>query len=388
VEVDADAIGLSALLVSTSKQMPVCVKEQDARGLSFPIVVGGAAINRDFGRRITFVDDERLFEPGVFYAKDAFEGLEIVDQLTAGAGTREAFRARVHEEARAARERERAAAAAPVGDGRTARATLTYAEPPRAPFLGRRILDDIDVRELWPNFDLKSLYRLSWGAASAKGAEFERLVREEFTPRLTAYQRRAEAGTLLAPRAVYGYFPAAGSGDDVIVYDPADPRREIARFAFTRQVGGEHLCLADYLREPDAGGASDVIALQVVTMGRDVSHAIDALQAAADYSESYFLHGFAVQSAEALAETLHQRIRTELGLPAGRGKRYSWGYGACPDLAQHATVWELLDAERAIGTELTEAFQIVPEQSTAAIVIHHPSAAYFNAGAVRELTAV
>jgi 5-methyltetrahydrofolate--homocysteine methyltransferase len=388
IEVDADAIGLSALLVSTSKQMPVCVKEQDARGLSFPIVVGGAAINRDFGRRIAFVDEDRIFEPGVFYAKDAFEGLEIVDQLTAGASARETFRARVHEEARAARERDRAAAAAPVGDGRTARTTLTYGTPPRAPFLGRRIIDDVDVRELWPNFDLKSLYRLSWGAASAKGAEFERLVREEFTPRLLAYQRRAEAGELLAPRAVYGYFPAAGSGDDVIVYDPADPRREIARFGFTRQIGGEHLCLADYLREPEAGGASDVIALQVVTMGRDVSHAIDALQAAADYSESYFLHGFAVQSAEALAETLHHRIRAELGLPADRGKRYSWGYGACPDLSQHAIVWELLDAERAIGTELTEAFQIVPEQSTAAIIMHHPSAAYFNAGAVRELTAV
>jgi 5-methyltetrahydrofolate--homocysteine methyltransferase len=264
---------------------------------------------------------------------------------------------------------------------------MSYGEPPRAPFLGPRILNDFDVRELWPCFDLKSLYRLSWGAANAKGEEFERLVREEFTPRLEAYQRRAEAGELLAPRAVYGYFPAAGSGDDVIVYDPADPRREIARFRFTRQIGGEHLCLADYLREPE-GGASDVIALQVVTMGRDVSHAIDAAQAAGDYSESYFLHGFSVQSAEALAEALHHRIRSELGLAPGRGKRYSWGYGACPDLSQHALVWELLDAERAIGTVLTEAFQIVPEQSTAAIVIHHPSAAYFNAAAVRELAAV
>jgi 5-methyltetrahydrofolate--homocysteine methyltransferase len=386
IEVDADAIGLSALLVSTSKQMPVCVKEQDARGLAFPIVVGGAAINRDFGRRIAYVDD-RPFEPGVFYAKDAFEGLEIVDRLTSSATTREEFRAKVRDEAREARERSLAAAAAPVADGRTARTTLTYGEPPRAPFFGPRILDDIDVRELWPCFDLKSLYRLSWGAASAKGAEFEQLVRDEFTPRLDAYQRRAEAGELLVPRAVYGYFPAAGSGDDVIVYDPADPQREIARFPFTRQIGGDHLCLADYLREP-AGGATDVIALQVVTMGRDVSHAIDALQAAGDYSESYFLHGFSVQSAEALAEALHLRIRAELGLAAGRGKRYSWGYGACPDLSQHAIVWKLLDAERAIGTELTDAFQIIPEQSTAAIIMHHPSAAYFNAAAVRELVAV
>ena len=242
------------------------------------------------------------------------------------------------------------------------------------------------MRTLWPCFDLKSLYRLSWGGANAKGEAWEKLVREEFAPRLGRLSAAAEAGGILAPKAVYGYFPAAGLGDDVIVYDPQDPRREIARFHFTRQAGGEHLCLADYLLEPRDGGASDVIALQVVTMGRDVSHAIDAAQAQGEYSDSYFLHGFSVQSAEALAEAMHRRVRAELGLAEGRGKRYSWGYGACPDLSQHEIVWRLLDAENAIGTELTEAFQIVPEQSTAAIVIHHPQAAYFNAGATRELT--
>jgi len=145
------------------------------------------------------------------------------------------------------------------------------------------------------------------------------------------------------------------------------------------------LCLADYLREPEDGLPSDTIALQVVTVGRAVSRRIDAFQAAADYSESYFLHGFSVQSAEALAAHTHRRIRAELGLDDLRGKRYSWGYGACPDLSQHALVWQLLDVERALGAELTEAFQIVPEQSTAAIVIHHPQATYFNAAAVREL---
>jgi 5-methyltetrahydrofolate--homocysteine methyltransferase len=173
-----------------------------------------------------------------------------------------------------------------------------------------------------------------------------------------------------------------------VLYDGTDPSREIARLPFTRQVGGEHLCLADYLREPEDGRATDVIALQVGTVGRDVSHRIDALQSAGDYSESYFLHGFSVQAAEALAEHTHRRIRAELGIDEDRGKRYSWGYGACPDLSQHALVWDLLGAERALGTELTEAFQIVPEQSTAAIIIHHPQASYFNAAAVRELAAV
>jgi 5-methyltetrahydrofolate--homocysteine methyltransferase len=386
VAVDADAIGLSALLVSTSKQMPVCVKEQDARGLAFPIVVGGAAINRDFSRRIALIDGERFFEPGLFYAKDAFEGLEIMDRLMSAPDQRAAFVERIRAEAEAARDAARTAVAPAARNGQTARANLRYLDVPRAPFYGTRTLHDIDVRTLWPNFDLKSLYRLSWGGSNVKGEEWERLVAAEFAPRLQRYQRSAETSPLLEPRVVYGYFPAAGDGDDVIVYDPGDHSREIARFPFTRQAGGEHLCLADYLREPVDGRASDVIALQVVTMGRAVSHEIDRLQAAGDYSESYFLHGFSVQSAEALAETMHQRVRAELGLEHGRGKRYSWGYGACPDLAQHETVWRLLDAHNAIGTELTEAFQIVPEQSTAAIIIHHPQAAYFNAAAVRELS--
>jgi 5-methyltetrahydrofolate--homocysteine methyltransferase len=386
VEVDADAIGLSALLVSTSKQMPICVSEQDSRRLAFPIVVGGAAINRDFGRRIGFLDDgERYFEPGVFYAKDAFEGLEIMDALTAEGPRREAFTRDVKLAAERSREIARNATAPAARSSKTAREHLMRVEPPRAPFYGARTIERVPPAELWSHFDLKSLYRLSWGGANLKGAEWDRVVATEFEPRLARYQALAEREAVIAPRVVYGYFPAAGSGDDVIVYDPNDRTREIGRFGFTRQAGGDHLCLADYLREPEDGMATDTIALQVVTVGRDVSHRIDALQQAGDYSESYFLHGFSVQSAEALAEHTHHRIRAELGLDALRGKRYSWGYGACPDLSAHALVWELLDVERAIGAELTEAFQIVPEQSTAAIVMHHPQATYFNAAAVREL---
>ncbi|HTX58752.1 MAG TPA: vitamin B12 dependent-methionine synthase activation domain-containing protein, partial [Verrucomicrobiae bacterium] len=171
------------------------------------------------------------------------------------------------------------------------------------------------------------------------------------------------------------------------VYDPADPSREIARFAFPRQIGGEHLSLADYLRAPEKGKASDLVALQVVTVGTAAAERTEALHAAGDYSESYFLHGFSVQAAEALAEYAHRLVRRELGLAAERGKRYSWGYGACPDLSQHAKAFALLEARERIGVELTEAYQIVPEQSTAAIVIHHPKAAYFNAAATRELAA-
>ncbi len=389
VEVGADAIGLSALLVSTSKQMPICVHEQDTRGLQFPVIVGGAAINRDFGRRITLLDEgERYFGPGLFYAKDAFEGLDIMDRLTADPAAREAFMEKMRAEA--FKQRDRAREPKPE---RSATVTISdvkndLAPVPEPPFWGPRTLRDIDLRALWPCFDLKSLYRLSWGASNTKGAEFDRLVREEFEPRLQRYQAMALTGDLLQPRIVYGYFPAAGEGDDVIVYDLEDRKREVARFRFSRQIGGEHLCLADYLRAPLDGGASDLIAIQVVTAGTRASERTEALQASGDYTESYFLHGFSVQSAEALAEWSHRRIRRELGLGDETGKRYSWGYGACPDLSQHETAFALLDATAAIGVGLTEGFQIMPEQSTAAIVMHHPKAAYFNAAAVRELDAV
>src|SRR5579872_1058516 len=332
-DVGADAIGLSALLVSTSKQMPICVQEQDARSLSFPVLVGGAAINREFGRRIALLDEgKRWFEPGLFYAKDAFEGLEIMDVLTGDPARREAFVEARKQEAFTSRPRD---TAVPHEKGPIARERLTIADVPASPFLGARTVRDIDVRELWPCFDLRSLYRLSWGGANVKGEAWDKLVKTEFEPRLHRYQRTAEADGLLTPKIVYGYFPASGDGDDVVVYAPDDPSRQIARFSFARQAGGEHLCLADYLREPKDGRAADVIALQVVTVGERAAERTEQLQAKNEYSEAYFLHGFSVQAAEALAEHTHHRIRTELGLPAERGKRYSWGYGACPDLAQH-----------------------------------------------------
>jgi 5-methyltetrahydrofolate--homocysteine methyltransferase len=384
VEVKADAIGLSALLVSTSKQMPICVQEQDTRGLHFPVIVGGAAINRDFGRRISLLDDgERFFDPGLFYAKDAFEGLEIMDRLTNDGSARVAFVDRIRAEAFAQRDRARDGALSHAAPVTISAVKSEHVDIPQPPFWGATTIDDVDLRELWPCFDLKSLYRLSWGASNTKGEAFEKLLRDDFDPRLIRYQHEAERGGLLYPKVVYGYYPAAGVGNDVMLYDPNEPSREIARFTFARQIGGEHLSLADYVREPKDGKGIDVVALQVVTIGTRASELTEALQAKGDYSESYFLHGFTVQSAEALAEWTHRRIRTELRLDHERGKRYSWGYGACPDLSQHTTAFAVLGAQERIGVALTEAFQIMPEQSTAAIVMHHPRATYFNAAAVR-----
>lgn len=385
VEVQADAIGLSALLVSTSKQMPICVAEQDARGLTFPVLVGGAAINRDFGRRIAMLDEgRRFFEPGLFYAKDAFEGLDLMDRLTTSPNKREELVGRAREEAYALRDAPKKAVAA--SNGRTSAVKKDPAAIPPVPFLGARTVRDVDLHALWQCFDLKSLYRLSWGGSNTKGAQWETLLREEFEPRLRRFQQLAERDGILEPKIVYGYFHASGAEDDVLVYDPLDGSKEIARFEFARQPGGDHLCLADYLHDSQEGRGVDVVAMQIVTVGSRVSGEIERLQQTGDYSESYFLHGFSVQSAEALAEYSHRRIRRELGLDEKQGKRYSWGYGACPDLSQHETVFRLLNARRAIDVELTSAHQIIPEQSTAAIILHHPKAAYFNASAVRELT--
>jgi 5-methyltetrahydrofolate--homocysteine methyltransferase len=307
-----------------------------------------------------------------------------MDALTSDRQRRGELIARAKREAFDQRDRQRGAAPAAVAASSSA-VKKELADVPAPPFWGVRTIDDVDLREVWPCFDLRSLYRLSWGAANTKGDAFERLLREDFGPRLQRYQAEALRNGFLQPRAVYGYFPAAGVGNDVIIYDPLEPRREIARMTFPRQIGGEHLCLADYVREPRDGAPGDLVALQIVTVGAGAARHTEALQAAGEYGESYFLHGFSVQSAEALAEYTHRRIRRELGLEQERGKRYSWGYGACPDLEQHEVVFRILDATARIGVTLTQAFQIVPEQSTAAIVMHHPRAAYFNAAAMREL---
>jgi len=190
----------------------------------------------------------------------------------------------------------------------------------------------------------------------------------------------------LKPQGVYGYWPAQSEGDDLVLYDPASVQAvepvELLRFNFPRQPFADYLCLADYFAGRDSG-VIDVVALQVVTVSQEATDRFDRLQAAGDYSEAYFTHGLAVQTAEAAAEYLHRHIRRELGLPEGQGKRYSWGYPAVPDLEDHRKVFDLLPAESRLGLSLTSAYQLVPEQSTAAIILHHPAAKYFSIGESR-----
>lgn len=404
IEVKADAIGLSALLVSTSKQMPLCVQELHRRGLNFPVIVGGAAINRQYGQRILFVGEEEPYEPGVFYCKDAFEGLETVDRLV-DPGQRDTFvHQTITQALQALREPERGRTVLEkLGKEKNVEGIRSKVrddiDVPPPPFWGAKTTTRIRLDDVWQHMDLNTLFRLQWGAKNAKGDEYKRLLETEFMPRLRELQRDAQERGWLKPAVTYGFFPVQSDGNDLIVYDPAlwaqakgalkpEFLREIQRFAFPRQPERERLCLADYYAGVESG-RMDVAAFQVVTMGQVATEYVDELQAAGDYSRSYFVHGLGVTAAEGLAEYTNQVIRKGLGISDDpkRGKRYSWGYPAIPDLDQHAQVWQLLPAEE-IGATLTESFQIVPEQSTAAIVVHHPQATYFSiGGATRERAA-
>jgi 5-methyltetrahydrofolate--homocysteine methyltransferase len=410
VEVQADAIGLSALLVSTSKQMPLCVQELHRRGLSFPVLVGGAAINKQYGQRISFVADEEPYEPGVFYCKDAFEGLETMDKLS-DPKIREIFVHQTKAEAVGVlKQKQRGRVAlADLGkasqSGEQVRSNVRRDTPvPTPPFWGTQVATRIKLQDIVDCLDRNALYRLQWGAKNAKGAEWEQL-KAEFDIKVRDYIREAERDGWLEPKVVYGYFPVQSSGNELIVYDPASlvetgsggwgpeagkgplPKplskvRELTRFVFPRQPERERLSLADYFRSVE-DGEFDVAAFQIVTMGTKVDDLTEQLQISGDYSRGYYIHGLSVSLAEGLAELTNRLVRQGLGLRGERGKRYSWGYPACPDLDEHAKLFSILPADK-IGVTLTEAFQLVPEQSTAAIVVHHPEAKYFSIGSARE----
>jgi 5-methyltetrahydrofolate--homocysteine methyltransferase len=380
VEVSADAIGLSALLVSTSKQMPLCVQELDKRGMQIPVLIGGAAINRRFGRRALFVEGERAYDSGVFYCKDAFEGLETMDVLQ-DPKKRGLFVVKNLDDARNdVFLRTTVGKDIAVGDAGGDRSDVAANNPlPSPPFWGTRVIRDVPIDEVFDLLDLDELYRLQWGARGS-GDQYKSTIKNEFEPALERLKKDAKKNGWINPQVVYGYFPAQSQGNDVIIYDPAayssdgGSLREIARFHFPRMVGRERLCLADYIRNVDSGDV-DVLPLQIVTVGKEATKRFDELQGRNEYTEAFYSHGLSVESAEAVAEWAHRRIRKELGVPSG--KRYSWGYGACPDLDDHATVFKLLPAKEALGMDLTESFQLLPEQSTAAVIIHHPEAKYY-----------
>ncbi len=380
VENEADAIGLSALLVSTSKQMPTCIAELHERGHEFPVLIGGAAINRDFGRRVLYPkgrESDEVYAPGVFYCKDAFQGLDTMDALV-DSDAREALVERIRSEAQTLREKPVATDTGPPTTDSSVRSAARTDNPiPVPPYLGVRDVA-VDFEDVYPYLDRHVLFKLHWGGKGIKGEAWRELVEgtdeeEGFVPRLERMWREQD---YLHPKARLGYFPCNSDGNELVVFDPENPDVELERLVFPRQPKHDRICLADFYRPIDSG-ERDVVALQGVTVGAEVTELMDRLGAEGEVTEQYYVHGLGVQSAEGLAEWLHAEVRRELEIPLDQGRRYSWGYPACPDQAEHEKVWRLLGLE-SIGMTLSGGFAVMPEQSTVAIIAHHPQAVYFG----------
>lgn len=377
-EVNADAIGLSALLVTTSKQMAYCVEECHKHDLKYPIIIGGAAINRDYGFRISCLGEELSYPGGVFYAKDAFEGLSIMNRLK-NPNERPALMAQYQEDISSRKTRaEQYAAQAPEPIITTESQVAPAKIIPTAPFYGMKLLNpsDINIDDVVPLMDFASLFRLSWGLKNKPKEEYEALLQNEFYPLLAELLEEAKANGTFQPQVLYGYLPCYRDGNSLVILDEAG-KIEQARFTFPRQRSRDLLCLSDYFADKDSG-KMDVLPLQLVSMGPNVTKVCNAIDAAGEYSKSYYLHGLAVQLADGLAEWAHRRIKRELNMAEDQGKRYSFGYPACPDLADQALQFKLMQVTKHTNITLTEAFQIQPEQSTSAMVIHHPDAKYYS----------
>ncbi len=373
-EHDATAIGLSALLVSTSKQMPLAVQELYSQDFEVPVLIGGAAINRDFGLRILYPkgrESDEIYEPGVFFCKDAFEGLGVMDQLVEG-DARAALVEKTRAAAKALREKGPEPEALPTDDDSVRSAARTDNTIPEPPYWGAREVE-VNLDEVYPHLDTHVLFKLHWGGRGVKGEAWEKLLREDFLPRLERMWREQD---YLHPRALVGYFPCYSEGNDIVVLDPEDRETELERFVCPRQPGHDRICLADFYRPKDSGEL-DVVAFQAVTAGDEVTELMAKLEADGEFAEQLFVHGLGTQCAEGMAEWLHAHIRAELGIPPTQGRRYSWGYPAVPEQSEHEKLFRLLDAER-IGLRLSGGYALEPEQSTVAIVAHHPQAEYFG----------
>jgi 5-methyltetrahydrofolate--homocysteine methyltransferase len=376
-EHDATAIGLSALLVSTSKQMPLCVQELHSSGSQVPLLIGGAAINRKFGWRALYPggkESEEIYEPGVFYCKDAFEGLGVMDQIV-DADKRAALVEKVREEAAKFRVEGEEPEELDTSDDSVRSDAATDNPVPEPPFWGVREID-VDLDEVYSHLDTHVLFKLHWGGRGVKGDEWKRLVEEDFRPRL---ERMWAEQDYLQPRALLGYFPCYSEGNEIVVLDPEDRETELERLYCPRQPKGkgDRLSLADFFRPKDSGEL-DVVALQAVTAGDQVTELMARLEKDGEFAEQLFTHGLGVQTAEGMAEWLHWRVRNDLDIPVTQGRRYSWGYPAVPEQSEHEKVYRLLGATERIGLRLSGGYAVEPEQSTLALIAHHPQASYFG----------
>lgn len=406
----ADAIGMSGLLVKSTLIMKENLELMNERGINVPVVLGGAALNR------RYVDDDLkpLYNGRLFYARDAFAGLHTMDKLAGGNGQPEPAgdaetRGRgdadrrdaaedvedlVGEEAKLGiRKAFKPRGATKVGGDttHTKRSEVRADAPiPRAPFYGSRVVETIALDDVFLFVNETALFKGQWQFKQGRrpAEEYEALVSETVRPIYEELKERSKREKLLVPRVVYGYFPCQSSGNDLIIYRE-DEKTERTRFTFPRQPSGKNLCLADFFAAKDSGRI-DVVAFHLVTMGSRASEYSRELFKSDNYAEYLYFHGLSVESAEALAELWHKRVREEMGIANEdaeevrklfrqeyQGSRFSFGYPACPNLEDQAKLFELLDPAR-IGVELTEEFQLDPEQSTSAIIVHHPEAKYFS----------
>ena len=358
MEVKADAVGLSALLVSTSKQMQFFIEKARELDLRIPALCGGAAINSNYINRIAKGDE--VYKAGVFYCKTAFDGLNVMNKLRSP--ERDKFVEEWNSKITKFDETKTASIKSeidfPVNK-------IVPVSPPVAPHLDRPVIlkpSEIDLEKVWSYLNKKSLFVLSWGIrgkSASKIGDPESLLKE--------WKKRVIDEELFSPSVVYSYFKCNNQGNNLVV--ESNKQGEVI-FEFPRSSKPKHLCITDYF------GKQDTVVFQVVSVGQKTVSKIEELNSTNNYTDAYYLHGLAVETAEALAEWVHYKIREELNIDKNRGLRYSWGYPSCPDTMQHYLVWKLIDPNRC-GIGLTSAGQITPEYSTAAIVVHHPDAEYF-----------
>jgi len=390
----ADAIGMSGLLVKSTVVMKENLELMSTRGIKTPVICGGAALNRHYVEE----DLRAAYTTGpVYYGADAFSGLHIMDELTGRAKAKTITQTpepqkRVTSHRRMTRADKEALlqhAFAEYADSGVEPAS----EIPKPPFFGPAVVgtDELDLGTVLQYVNKKALFRLQWQYKQGKRSEadYTRFVAEVVEPRFKEYVRRVRTDKTLAPRVVYGWWPAVSERNTLIVLDPKDHSREIGRFDFPRQPGGRRLCLADFFAKKDSGRI-DVVGLSLVTMGAVATQESERLFKENRYDDYLHFHGLSVEGAEALAEYWHKRMRQQLGIAHNdadaiddlfkqkyQGSRYSFGYPACPNLEDQTKLLALLEASR-IGVSLSEEFQLEPEQSTSAIICHHPAAKYFN----------
>ena len=357
-EVKPDAVGLSALLVSTSKQMQFFVEHARKTNVTLPILCGGAAINSNYINRIAKHDG--IYEHGIFYCSTMFDGLKTMDKLVSD--ERDEFVQTWREKLEKWKETKPTSSESqnlPHSGIKPVKAPT----PPKINDVTRLDMHQIDLNEIWKFINKKSLFKLSWGLKGKSNVESiedpEKLFEE--------WKKRVVDEKLFEPEAVYGYFKCHNRNNKLIVDHPSG---EELFFDFPRSSKNKHLCLTDYF------GEDDIVAFQSVTVGKKTSEIIEKWDKEDKYTDAYYLHGLAVETAEAIAEWINLKIKDELGIKEKGGLRYRWGYPSCPDTSQHHIVWKLIHGEDS-GMELTESGQIIPEQSTAAIIIHHPDAEYF-----------